>query len=102
MSALLANEDVRYRLGVAARVLVAVAGGYAVTALTTVLLALIWPVPKAQSVLAADMLSFALYVVVVIWAFAVRSLIRVWAGIAGLAVVLALLVWWLLPPGSVP
>ncbi|MGC3982070.1 MAG: hypothetical protein QM808_12485 [Steroidobacteraceae bacterium] len=95
------NEDIRYRLSVASRVLAAFVGGYAFTSAVTVLLALLWPLPKAEAIYAADMLSFTLYVLVLIWAFSVRRVRVVWLGMFGGAAVFALLALALLPTGAV-
>lgn len=70
------------RWAVASRLLAAVFGGYAFTSLLTVLLALILPMPRAQAVLTATMLSFAVYVGVVLWVFNIRGNARVWIRLA--------------------
>lgn len=87
----------RYRWLVASRVIGAAIGGYALVSAASVLMALVLPLPQAQAVLASMMISFILYVVVVIWAFSTRSVARVWWGILSMTAVLALLSWWLLP-----
>ena len=71
-----------YRWSVASRVAAAALGGYALASATTVLLALLWPVPRAQGVLWATMLSFAVYTIAVIWVFCARSATRAWIGMA--------------------
>lgn len=80
-----------YRWAVASRVAAAALGGYALTSAATVLLSLVWPLPKAQAVLSATLLSFTLYTVAVIWVFATRSVKRAWAGMVIGTVVLAAL-----------
>lgn len=75
--------DAPYRWSVTSRVLAAVFGGYALTSAATVLLALVWPLPKAQALLSATMLSFALYAVIVIWVFTTRTATRAWIGLIG-------------------
>ena len=87
----------RYRWQVVSRVLAAVFGGYALISATTVLLALIWPLPQAQALLASTMLSFALYTGVIIWVFAVKKSRTVWLWLIVLTVVSALLSGLLLP-----
>lgn len=84
-----------YRWAVASRVLAAALGGYALTSALTVLLALLWPLPKDQAVLAASMLSFTLYAVAVIWVFSVRSVTHAWLGMLIPTAVVALLCWLL-------
>ncbi|WP_043114475.1 hypothetical protein [Solimonas soli] len=74
-----------HRLAVLSRVLAAVFGGYLLTSLATALLAHLLPGPRAESVLAATMLSFALYAGIVLWVFAANSAARVWRGL-GIAI----------------
>lgn len=88
-----------YRWSVASRVAAAVLGGYALASAVTVLLALLWPVPKAQGVLWATMLSFAIYTVAVIWVFCARSATRAWCGMALGTAVCAGLAWLLMLGG---
>lgn len=90
----------RYRLQVAARVVAAAVGGYALASALTVLLALIWPLPRAQAVLASTMLGFVWYTIAVIWVFTARSVTRAWVGMMLPTVVIALLCWWLLPAAA--
>lgn len=89
-----------YRWAVASRVLAAALGGYALASSLTVLLALIWPLPKSQAVLAATMLSFTLYAVAVIWVFSVRSVTRAWLGMLIPTGVAALSCWALQSGGA--
>lgn len=84
-----------YRWRVALRVAAAALGGYALTSAATVLLSLLWPAPKAQAVLWATMLSFAIYTVAVIWVIHTSSLKRAWAGMVLGTLVLSTLAWWL-------
>lgn len=90
------KEDTRYRWLVASRVFIAAIGGYALTSAATIFLALVWPLPKAQAVMAATLLSFTLYAVVVIWAFSVASVKRVWLWIVLTTAVLSLVNWIML------
>ena len=91
-----ASDSARYRWMVASRVLAAVVGGYALTSAATVLLALVWPLPQAQAVLASTMLSFTLYTVVIVWIFAVKRLRTLWLGLFIATAVCAGLSWLLL------
>lgn len=63
---------------VTARTLLAIVGSYAVTALLTASLSLAFPMPKAQAVLTAMLLSFALYAALAIWAFCAKTAVRAW------------------------
>lgn len=90
----------RYRWSVASRVLAAALGGYALTSSLTVLLSLVWPLPKGQAVLAASMLSFTLYAVAVIWVFSVRSATRAWLGMLIPTALISLACWLLQSSGA--
>ena len=82
-----------YRWAVFSRVMAAAVGGYALTSAVTVLLALIWPLPKAQALLAATMLSFTIYTIAVIWVFNTRTATRAWIGLVSVTAVTAILAW---------
>lgn len=94
------NGAAHYRWMVASRVLAAVVGGYTLTSAATVLLALVWPLPQAEAVAAATMLSFALYTVVILWVFAVKRLRTLWLGLIITTAFCAGLSWLLLPGGT--
>lgn len=68
------------KLAIATRAIAAVFGGYgfvwgAVACLTLLLIAV--GVPRSESVIIATLLGFPLYLFILLWAFAARSLIRV-------------------------
>ncbi|MFN3984817.1 MAG: DUF3649 domain-containing protein [Rhodocyclaceae bacterium] len=94
------SPSARYRWAVFSRVIAAAVGGYALTSAAIVLLALVWPLPRAQAVGAATLVGFAIYAIAVIWVFSTRSAWRAWFGMVLPTVVFALLAWWLLPGGS--
>lgn len=87
MRAPLFTAPLAYRLGVAARVVAAIAGGYALAAAATALLALLLPrlsvlsMSRADAVVAATLLSFTIYACAVLWVFAARSAARAWLGL---------------------
>ena len=81
------GADLRYRGSVAARVLAASLGAYALTSLATATL--------AEAVLVASLWSFAIGAVIVMWVFTTRSARRAWLGLGITAAVLGLLLWWL-------
>ena len=62
------------------RLLAAIGGGYAVAAglaaLTAVILFVTGGLPRSEAVILASMLAFVIYLVLLIWAFAERSLLR--------------------------
>lgn len=76
-----------HRWEIASRALLAIVGGYAVSALYAGSFALAFPAHKTQAVLGATMFSFTVYCVVVIWAFCARSLARAWLGAGVMAAV---------------
>lgn len=99
MSSRSKTMSARYRWAVASRVAAAMLGGYALTSAATVLVSLLWPIPQAQAVMAATMLSFTVYALVIIWAFHAASIKRVWAVmLIGTAALSALA--WLLGAGG--
>lgn len=87
---------VSHRLGVLSRVLAASLGGYIVTALISAALALALPrlsdASRADAVMVATMLSFAVYTVVAIWVFCARTALRAWVGLTGVALLAGLTV----------
>lgn len=64
-----------------ARIIAAIFGAYAFAAASCALLALILPLPKAQSTLTAMMLSFLLYALGAIWVFSVHKTRTAWCGL---------------------
>lgn len=76
-----------YRLGVAARAVAAILGGYALAAAATALLALLLPtlpmlgMGRADAVMASTLFSFTVYTCAVLWVFAARSAARAWLGL---------------------
>ena len=87
------NERLHRTAALAARIIAAVAGGYALAALVSVA-ALALPISKPQAALTGQLASFAAYAGAVIWVFAARSAVRAWLGVAAAAAVLAPLAWW--------
>ncbi len=78
-------------IGVASRTLAAVFGGYALAACATTALALWLPAAPATAVITANLLSFLIYTLAVLWAFATRSAVRAWVGVLAPALLLAAL-----------
>ena len=89
-----------YRLGVAARAVAAIGGGYGVSALCATVLALWLPGGRAEAALTATMASFVVFVCAVMWVFAARTALRAWIGLALPAAVLALMAWLRWPGGA--
>lgn len=79
---------------IGARTVAASVGGYAVTALTTALLARLLPWSKIEAAIATGTFSFVLYVTIACWAFAARSAWRFGAVLTGICAVFAAIFWW--------
>lgn len=82
-----------YRAGVAVRLLAAIVGGYGLTAISMSLLAVLLPASRVDAVMTATLLSFPVYAVAIMWAFAARSAWRAWAGLLLPAAVLGCALW---------
>ncbi|MFV0622470.1 hypothetical protein ACBY01_00470 [Sphingomonas sp. ac-8] len=90
----------RVRIDLTARVLTASLGNYAVTSLFTALVARLWPTGPAEASMAATLLSFVLFPVLAMTAFAVRSPWRLWLWLAGCGAVLGGGLWLSLASGG--
>lgn len=90
---------VRYRCAVVSRMFAAFAGGYVLSAAFAAAMGLLAArglgMAKADAVTLSTMLSFIVFAVAVLWAFACRSALRAWVGIALPAGVLAGVAWML-------
>ena len=83
----------RARLTIAARIVLAVFGGYGLAGLTTTALALTVPMSRADAVSTATMLSFAVYAAAVLWTLGARRLTTAALGLLLPALALGGLVW---------
>ncbi|HSV54373.1 MAG TPA: iron uptake protein [Burkholderiaceae bacterium] len=86
------------RFAIALRIAAALPGGYAFTAALVALLSVALPLAglaRSEAVVLAAMLGFVLYLPLLLWAFSVRSLARLWAVLAS-GTVLALGLAWLI------
>jgi hypothetical protein len=81
---------------VASRIAAAVFGGYALAHAFPVALVAAWPLVRADAALIALQASFLVYVAAVLWAFAARSALRAWLGLALATVLTGLTAWGLL------
>ncbi|WP_240651454.1 MULTISPECIES: DUF3649 domain-containing protein [unclassified Variovorax] len=88
------SAGVRRRLGVASRAIAAIAGGYGVAALSSVVLALCLPavfgMTRSEATMTGLLASFAIFALAVMWVFAARTALRAWSGLAVVAAVLGL------------
>lgn len=57
------------------------------------LIALGWP--RSEAVVMVSMLGFVLYLGVLLWAFSVRSLWRLWAWLGAGSVAIGAALWWI-------
>lgn len=71
----------RWRLAVASRVAAAVIGGYLLASLSSICLAQLLPLPRAEAVVLSMTLSFLVYLPAVLWCFACRTAWRAWWGL---------------------
>nr|WP_218088240.1 DUF3649 domain-containing protein [Variovorax sp. SG517] len=79
-------------MGVASRAVAAIAGGYGVAALSSVVLALCLPavfgMARSEATMTGLLASFAVFAFGVMWVFAARTALRAWSGLALAAAVL--------------
>ncbi|AXQ29354.1 DUF3649 domain-containing protein [Solimonas sp. K1W22B-7] len=80
----------REAAGVLSRLIAALLGGYALSAALAAVLALHLPLERSEAVLVGTMLSFLVYVLAVMWAFAARHALRAWSGLLAPLLILAL------------
>lgn len=67
--------------GLLIRIVAAVLGGYALANLLPLTLVGLLPMGRADAVMTALLLSFAVYVGAILWAFSTRSPLRAWVGL---------------------
>ena len=93
------SPAVALRLDVAARIGAAALGGYALAVAAGVLFACLLGTPRADATLAGTLIGFVVYPAGVLWAFARRSVLRIWVELLASTVLLALAAWAVgLPP----
>lgn len=86
----------QYRIMVGYRFLLAIFGGYLLSALVAAVAALAFPASyQASATLAGTLLSFVIYTGVFIWVFIVHSTRKATLGIAIPAIILAVAYWFL-------
>lgn len=82
------------RLAVVSRLAAAALGGYALSHATAIGAARLLPVTRSDAVMAAMMLSFAVFTAAIVWAFSARSARLAWAGLLLPTVIIAATLWW--------
>ncbi|MFT4267114.1 MAG: DUF3649 domain-containing protein [Xenophilus sp.] len=75
-------------LGVLSRSCAAIFGGYALASALALLMSLALPMPRSQAVLTGMMSGIVVCACAALWAFAVRSALRAWLGIAAPALLM--------------
>jgi len=80
---------------IVSRCFAAIFAGYLVAATACGLLALIMPLPAAQSTLTAMMLSFSFYAAAAIWAFSVRTSWQAWRDLLLISAILYIFILWI-------
>jgi len=96
-------DTARDRLSVLSRVIAAAAGGYALTSLLSIALALgltALGMNKSEAVLATTMAAFLLYALIIMAVFHARTATRAWVGLAIAGIPLALFAS--ISEGSIP
>lgn len=88
-----------HRRAIAYRTIAAVGGGYAFASVTSIFLSRVLPLPRAEAVMTAVLLSFCAYTVAVVWVFAARTAIRAWLGLLTLTALFAGIAWIIGPAG---
>tara|TARA_R110001599_G_scaffold353676_1_gene595055 strand:- start:83374 stop:83679 length:306 start_codon:yes stop_codon:yes gene_type:complete len=87
------NNPARSRWDIGARVVAAIAGGYFLTAVASMLLTVLLPVSRVDAVFIATLPTFAIYTCVILWVFATRSALRAWIGVLTLSGLLFGILW---------
>jgi len=84
------------------RVALAVVGGYGLSSALAALAAagLSALMPRSEAVVLMAMFAFVIYLVVLLWAFAERLLVKLWLVLGGGALAAQGLVWWLTRVGD--
>lgn len=96
------STGLRYRLGVAARAVAAIGGGYGLSALVAATLSVWLPATRVEAVVTGTLAAFVVYPCAVMGVFAARSLARACAGLLVPATVLGALLLLHLRTGGLP
>ena len=75
------------RVDIISRTLAAIIGGYLVAATACGLLSITLPLPTAERVLSAMMLSFIFYVIAVLWSFNVKKSEQAWRDLLSISAI---------------
>ena len=88
------------RWNVAARVMAALPANYLLTSIVTACIARLLPMPPAEASIAATLFSFALFALIALTAFGMRSIARLWLWMVVAAAVLGGGLWLSIEAGG--
>lgn len=88
-------------LPILSRIIAAIFGGYLLTQLISIVIVAALPASRGESLFITLMLSFTVYALTILWAFAARSVLWCWLGLLIPAIVLALPVWLIIQTGGI-
>jgi hypothetical protein len=83
----------RSSLLILSRIVAAIFGGYALTYLVAAAASLWLPMPRSEAVLYASAFCFIVYVAVAMYAFAERSVLRLWLALIIASLICGALIW---------
>lgn len=89
------KEDTRYRLGIASRVLAAIAGGYFLVPAIQLLLVLL-----LDDRTGAMLIIYAIHTGILMWTFHTRSATRAWVWLLGWTTMAYVICWLLIQKGG--
>lgn len=78
----------RYRIGVAARVVAALAGGYAIAALTAAAIAVTLPLSREEAATVGSLTGLLAWPIAAMGCFWARNAMRAWVGVVVVATLL--------------
>lgn len=80
-------------LPIISRVIAAILGGYALSAIAAVFISYLLPLQRADALMTGILLSFAIYTGAVIWVFAARTSVIAWLGLLAPSAAMAAMCW---------
>lgn len=85
------SDDTRYRLMVFSRCVAAIAGGYLLASLSVSVISFIFFHQQHLATYSGMMLSYVIWLLVILWVFSTSSAKRAWIGVGSALIVAALL-----------
>jgi len=76
------TEQPHYRLLVLSRIIAAVVGGYAFSTVMILVMTYLLPLSQKDALMLSTMLSYIIYLLAIIWVFAVKTVRTAWIGIS--------------------